>query len=72
LWLALGGFQEKGPDDKHIYNTHVLLDDNGRICTSYRKIHLYVRSPSLYLVGLVVKGIARVVQHKLNQPSVSD
>jgi predicted amidohydrolase len=41
LWLALGGFQEKGPDDKHIYNTHVLLDDNGRICTSYRKIHLF-------------------------------
>ncbi len=72
MWLALGGFQEKGPDDKHIYNTHVLLDDCGRICTSYRKIHLYVLSPSLCLVGVVVKGIARVVQHKLNQPSVSD
>ncbi|CAM6034067.1 unnamed protein product [Sphagnum compactum] len=41
LWLALGGFQEKGPDDKHIYNTHVLLDDYGRICSSYRKIHLF-------------------------------
>lgn len=49
LWLSLGGFQEKGPDDKHIYNTHVLLDDSGNICSVYRKIHLYTFSPSLYI-----------------------
>eukprot|EP00252_Welwitschia_mirabilis_P012039 TRINITY_DN26772_c0_g1_i1.p1 TRINITY_DN26772_c0_g1~~TRINITY_DN26772_c0_g1_i1.p1 ORF type:complete len:333 (+),score=51.23 TRINITY_DN26772_c0_g1_i1:132-1130(+) len=41
IWLSLGGFQEKGPDSKHLYNTHVLLDDSGNIGSSYRKIHLF-------------------------------
>ncbi|KAJ7299614.1 hypothetical protein O6H91_Y105800 [Diphasiastrum complanatum] len=41
LWLALGGFQEKGPDEKHLYNTHVLLDELGNIHAYYRKIHLF-------------------------------
>lgn len=41
IWLSLGGFQEKGPDEKHICNTHVLLDDLGNIRSSYRKIHLF-------------------------------
>ncbi|KAG0599757.1 hypothetical protein M758_12G176200 [Ceratodon purpureus] len=41
LWLSLGGFQEKGPDNNHHYNTHVLLDDTGNICSTYRKIHLF-------------------------------
>ncbi|KAJ3688170.1 hypothetical protein LUZ61_017334 [Rhynchospora tenuis] len=41
IWLSLGGFQEKGPDDVHICNTHVLLDNYGKIRNSYRKIHLF-------------------------------
>lgn len=41
IWLSLGGFQEKGPDDSHLYNTHVLIDDSGRIRNMYRKIHLF-------------------------------
>lgn len=41
IWLSLGGFQEKGPDDSHLYNTHVLIDDSGRIRNKYRKIHLF-------------------------------
>lgn len=41
LWLSLGGFQEKGPDESHLYNTHVLLDDSGAITKVYRKIHLF-------------------------------
>jgi len=41
IWLSLGGFQEKGPDEKHLCNTHVLLDDLGNIRSSYRKIHLF-------------------------------
>ncbi|KAJ4779318.1 Nitrilase-like protein 2 [Rhynchospora pubera] len=41
IWLSLGGFQEKGPDDAHLCNTHVLLDNYGKIRNSYRKIHLF-------------------------------
>ncbi|GJM95607.1 hypothetical protein PR202_ga12369 [Eleusine coracana subsp. coracana] len=41
MWLSLGGFQEKGPDDSHQYNTHVIIDDSGTIRSSYRKIHLF-------------------------------
>lgn len=41
IWLSLGGFQEKGPDDAHLYNTHVLVDDSGKIRNIYRKIHLF-------------------------------
>ncbi|URD87713.1 Carbon-nitrogen hydrolase [Musa troglodytarum] len=41
IWLSLGGFQEKGPDDSHLYNTHVLLDSSGNVRKTYRKIHLF-------------------------------
>ncbi|PON91518.1 Carbon-nitrogen hydrolase [Trema orientale] len=41
IWLSLGGFREKGPDDKHLYNTHVVIDDAGNIKSTYRKIHLF-------------------------------
>lgn len=41
IWLSLGGFQEKGPDEEHLCNTHVLLDDLGNIRSSYSKIHLF-------------------------------
>ncbi|KAK1286492.1 hypothetical protein QJS10_CPB20g00368 [Acorus calamus] len=41
IWLSLGGFQEKGPDDAHLCNTHVLVDDHGNIRSTYRKIHLF-------------------------------
>lgn len=38
LWLSLGGFQEKGPDPDHLYNCHVVIDDQGSIVASYRKV----------------------------------
>mmetsp|Transcript_13229 Transcript_13229/g.25311 ORF Transcript_13229/g.25311 Transcript_13229/m.25311 type:complete len:339 (+) Transcript_13229:30-1046(+) len=41
LWLSLGGFQETGPDAQHRYNTHVMVDSEGNIVASYRKIHLF-------------------------------
>ncbi|XP_061985715.1 deaminated glutathione amidase, chloroplastic/cytosolic-like [Populus nigra] len=41
IWLSLGGFQEKGSDDAHLRNTHVIIDDNGSIRSSYSKIHLF-------------------------------
>ncbi|XP_008792618.2 deaminated glutathione amidase, chloroplastic/cytosolic isoform X1 [Phoenix dactylifera] len=41
MWLSLGGFQEKGPDEVHLCNTHVLIDDSGKIRNKYQKIHLF-------------------------------
>ncbi|GMY08673.1 nitrilase-like protein 2 [Fagus crenata] len=41
IWLSLGGFQEKGSDDEHLFNTHVVIDDAGNIRSTYRKIHLF-------------------------------
>ncbi|KAK1422504.1 hypothetical protein QVD17_25672 [Tagetes erecta] len=41
MWLSLGGFQEKGSDDAHLCNTHVLIDDAGNIRSTYKKMHLF-------------------------------
>ena len=41
IWLSLGGFQEEGPDPDHLYNCHVILNSNGEVAASYRKIHLF-------------------------------
>jgi predicted amidohydrolase len=41
IWLSLGGFQEQCPGEDRIYNTHVIVDDNGAIRERYRKIHLF-------------------------------
>ncbi|KAJ0102134.1 hypothetical protein Patl1_06210 [Pistacia atlantica] len=41
IWLSLGGFQEKGTDDAHLSNTHVVIDDAGNIRSTYKKIHLF-------------------------------
>ncbi|XP_023747138.1 deaminated glutathione amidase, chloroplastic/cytosolic [Lactuca sativa] len=41
MWLSLGGFQERGSDDAHLCNTHVLIDDAGNIRSTYRKMHLF-------------------------------
>jgi predicted amidohydrolase len=41
LWLSLGGFQERGPDDSHAYNAHLLVDDQGELVRVYRKLHLF-------------------------------
>ncbi|CAK9155100.1 unnamed protein product [Ilex paraguariensis] len=41
MWLSLGGFQEKGSDDAHLCNTHVLIDNAGEIRSTYRKMHLF-------------------------------
>uniref|UniRef100_A0A2P2K6E2 Nitrilase-like protein 2 isoform X1 n=1 Tax=Rhizophora mucronata TaxID=61149 RepID=A0A2P2K6E2_RHIMU len=41
IWLSLGGFQERGSDDEHLRNTHVIVDDSGNIRSTYQKIHLF-------------------------------
>eukprot|EP00041_Stephanoeca_diplocostata_P032946 m.1074168 g.1074168 ORF g.1074168 m.1074168 type:complete len:283 (+) comp24237_c0_seq33:269-1117(+) len=46
LWLSLGGFHEvascgdNGQCNK-VFNTHLVLDNQGEIVASYRKIHLF-------------------------------
>jgi len=42
IWLSLGGFHEKiQEDDTHLYNTHVVVDNEGSIQGVYRKLHLF-------------------------------
>ncbi|XP_071711441.1 deaminated glutathione amidase, chloroplastic/cytosolic [Rutidosis leptorrhynchoides] len=41
MWLSLGGFQERGSDDAHLCNSHVLIDDTGNIRSTYKKMHLF-------------------------------
>ncbi|XP_058871874.1 deaminated glutathione amidase-like [Acipenser ruthenus] len=44
VWLSLGGFHERGPDwesDRRIYNSHVIINDQGCIVSVYRKCHLF-------------------------------
>ncbi|GJP50024.1 hypothetical protein CLOM_g9178 [Closterium sp. NIES-68] len=43
IWLSLGGFQEAGGPEagRRFFNTHVLVDDAGKIQAAYRKIHLF-------------------------------
>jgi predicted amidohydrolase len=40
-WLLLGGFPERGSDGARIRNTSVLLDREGRVAATYRKLHLF-------------------------------
>ncbi|XP_066284827.1 deaminated glutathione amidase-like isoform X1 [Branchiostoma lanceolatum] len=43
VWLSLGGFHEKGSesDSSRVYNTHVMMNDQGAIVATYRKTHLF-------------------------------
>jgi predicted amidohydrolase len=41
LWLSLGGYQEAGGPENRVYNTHVVVDGQGEIKSTYRKIHLF-------------------------------
>lgn len=44
LWLSVGGFHER-PDTscevKRIYNTHLIINSEGTIQGSYRKVHMF-------------------------------
>mmetsp|Transcript_30953 Transcript_30953/g.75476 ORF Transcript_30953/g.75476 Transcript_30953/m.75476 type:complete len:398 (+) Transcript_30953:131-1324(+) len=40
LYISFGGFQEKAQEGK-VYNTHVVVDPEGKRIATYRKIHLF-------------------------------
>ncbi|XP_076274075.1 ntrilase and fragile histidine triad fusion protein NitFhit [Rhynchophorus ferrugineus] len=40
IWLSIGGFHERY-DENTIYNSHIVINDEGCINTIYRKIHLF-------------------------------
>lgn len=41
IHLLLGSFAERGPDERHCYNTSVLFGPDGARLAAYRKIHLF-------------------------------
>ncbi|XP_014474246.1 PREDICTED: nitrilase homolog 1 [Dinoponera quadriceps] len=41
IWLSLGGIHEASPDAQKIYNTHILINNEGQLVATYRKIHLF-------------------------------
>jgi predicted amidohydrolase len=41
MWVHAGSFREEGPDAGHAYNTSLVFDRDGRLASTYRKIHLY-------------------------------
>ncbi|KAI9252834.1 nitrilase, putative [Phascolomyces articulosus] len=40
IWVSVG-VHEKSPSPSKIYNSHLLIDDQGNIVSVYRKIHLF-------------------------------
>jgi len=66
IWISYGGFHETNPqDDKHVFNTHVIVDNQGEIKATYRKLHLFKvdikDGPSLDETAVVSKGKEVVV-----------
>lgn len=41
IWLSLGGFHEKSVTEGKVFNTHLIVNENGEICAAYRKLHLF-------------------------------
>lgn len=59
IWLSLGGFQEQIPDTDQVYNSHLIIDDQGDLKAVYRKIHLFsaqLPDGSIYEEGRIIKS----------------
>ncbi|XP_061619640.1 deaminated glutathione amidase isoform X1 [Phyllopteryx taeniolatus] len=40
IWLSLGGFHERGCE-RRIYNSHIVVNNQGEMVSTYRKCHLF-------------------------------
>lgn len=61
VWLSLGGLHEKDTKDskdRRLFNSHIVLNDNGDIMSIYRKVHLF---------NLDIPG-TRLIESKFSQP----
>lgn len=41
LWFSLGGFPERCDGINKIFNTHIIMNNEGIIVATYRKVHLF-------------------------------
>eukprot|EP00126_Sphaerothecum_destruens_P011378 Sdes_comp20907_c0_seq3m18129 len=41
IYISFGGFHERVTGEKKTYNSHILVDNSGKIASIYRKIHLF-------------------------------
>jgi predicted amidohydrolase len=41
VWLLVGSFPELSPSPNHYYNTSIVIDPDGVVSASYRKLHLF-------------------------------
>lgn len=64
LWLSIGGFHEIVPNCDKIQNTHVLINDDGKLIAAYRKLHLFdVDTPEFkFRESKVVQGGQHIVE----------
>ncbi len=54
MWMSFGGFHETGPDNNHVYNSHIVVDNHGEIKAVYRKvIHCILIYLSTYLSTVI-------------------
>ncbi|XP_064632288.1 nitrilase and fragile histidine triad fusion protein NitFhit-like [Lineus longissimus] len=61
IWLSLGGFHEKGPEDEpcRLFNTHLVINNEGNISATYNKTHLF---------DLHIKGTIRLSESDFTVP----
>ncbi|MDA0366520.1 MAG: carbon-nitrogen hydrolase family protein [Chloroflexi bacterium] len=65
IWICFGGFPERGPDETHAFNAHIVVDDRGAVRDVYRKLHLFdidlTGGPSLRESKAIAAGDQMVV-----------
>lgn len=65
VWLSVGGFHELRAtgDQTKIHNAHLIIDSNGELVQTYRKLHLFdVDTPDFkFRESAVVRGGSAIV-----------